>query len=395
MNLIYGTYNPSKLESMIKMLDGLNISIASLETLDMDLKKAEETGKDPLANATQKAIFYFKQIKKPIFSCDSGLYFEGVDESDQPGVLIKRIHGNNLTYREMLNYYSNLAGRYGGRLTAYYKNAICLVIDENNIYKYDGEDICSEKFYIVDKPHVKYREGFPLDSISVEIESMKYYYDLEGSKSESLGFIDGFRNFFIRSLKNYLNINSSDKSICLETERLRLRDHKMEDLDTHHRLFSDKESMHYLEDIMTNSIEESRENLLAAIDDINNPKRTKYFLRMEDRNTKEHIGEIGYTVTDFTPVGKLVHLGYFTYPKYWNKGYTTEALKEIMRFAFEDNEVFRITTGCIKENIGSERVMEKCGMLKEAEYKMMEWHDGRMKDRVSYRILKDEWRTNL
>ena len=25
MNLLYGTYNPSKLESMIKMLDGLNL----------------------------------------------------------------------------------------------------------------------------------------------------------------------------------------------------------------------------------------------------------------------------------------------------------------------------------------------------------------------------------
>ncbi|MBZ9623770.1 hypothetical protein G9F71_013030 [Clostridium sp. FP2] len=208
MNLIYGTYNPSKLESMIKMLDGLNISITDLGTLGMELKEAEETGKNPLSNATQKALAYFEQIKQPIFSYDTGLYFEGVDEKDQPGVLIKRIHGNNLTYIEMLSYYSNLATRYGGKLIAYYKNSICLVMDENNIYKYDGEDIYSEKFYIVDKPHKKYREGFPLDSLSVEMESMKYYYDLEGSKSENLGVISGFKNFFIKSLYDYLNTNS-------------------------------------------------------------------------------------------------------------------------------------------------------------------------------------------
>jgi len=204
MNLIYGTHNPSKLKSMIKMLHGLNLSITGLGALDMELKEAEETGKDPLTNAIQKATSYFEQIKQPIFSCDSGLYFEGVDEKDQPGVLIKRIHGNNLTYREMLDYYSNLAARYGGKLIAHYKNSICLVMNKNNIYKYDGEDIYSERFYIVDKPHKQYREGFPLDSLSVELESMKYYYDLEGTKSENLGVIYGFRNFFIRSLNDYL-----------------------------------------------------------------------------------------------------------------------------------------------------------------------------------------------
>lgn len=203
MNLIYGTNNPSKLESMIKALDGLDICITGLRTLEMEIKDAEETGKDPLSNAAQKAMFYYKQIGQPVFSCDSGLYFEGVDEGDQPGVLIKRIHGNNLTYREMLSYYSNLAVKYGGKLVAYYKNSICLVMDENNIYRYDGEDIHSEKFYIVDKPHHKYREGFPLDSLSVEMKSMKYYYDLENSESESLGVIHGFRNFFIRSINDY------------------------------------------------------------------------------------------------------------------------------------------------------------------------------------------------
>jgi XTP/dITP diphosphohydrolase len=208
MNLIYGTYNPSKLESMIKMLDGLNLCITGLETLHMEINEVQETGKDPLSNATQKAMSYFEQIKQPLFSCDSGLYFEGVDEKDQPGVLIKRIHGNNLTYSEMLSYYSNLATSYGGKLIAYYKNSICLVIDENNIYKYDGEDINSEKFYIVNKPHEKYRDGFPLDSLSVEIASMKYYYDLEGNNSESLGVIQGFRNFFIRSINDYLDTNS-------------------------------------------------------------------------------------------------------------------------------------------------------------------------------------------
>ncbi len=204
MNLIYGTSNPSKLESMIKALEGLNLSITGLQELGMKIEDAEETGKDPLSNAEQKALFYFKQIKQPVFSCDSGLYFEGVNEEDQPGVLIRRINGKAMSDMEMIIYYSNLAAKYGGKLTAYYKNSICLVMDENSIYKYDGEDIHSEKFHMVDKPHPNYREGFPLDSLSVEIESMKYYYDLDNTEGESLGVIHGFRNFFIRSIKSYM-----------------------------------------------------------------------------------------------------------------------------------------------------------------------------------------------
>ena len=68
--------------------------------------------------------------------------------------------------------------------------------------------------------------------------------------------------------------------------------------------------------------------------------------------------------------------------------------EEIIRFAFEDNYVFRISTGCIKDNLGSKKVMQKCGLIKEAELKMNEWHDGRMKDRVLYRLLKNEWVIN-
>jgi ribosomal-protein-alanine N-acetyltransferase len=69
----------------------------------------------------------------------------------------------------------------------------------------------------------------------------------------------------------------------------------------------------------------------------------------------------------------------------------TEAFREVIRFAFEDDGVYRISTGCLSENRASERVMQKCGLIKEADYKSFVWHDGRMKDRVEYRMLRDEW----
>ena len=45
-----------------------------------------------------------------------------------------------------------------------------------------------------------------------------------------------------------------------------------------------------------------------------------------------------------------------------------------------------------KRDIGSERVMQKCGLIKEAEHIDYEWHDGKMKTRLEYRLLKREWK---
>ena len=45
----------------------------------------------------------------------------------------------------------------------------------------------------------------------------------------------------------------------------------------------------------------------------------------------------------------------------------------------------------LSENIGSERVMQKSGLIKEAEHIDYEWHDDRMKTRLEYRLLRREW----
>lgn len=184
MQLIYGTKNPSKLETMQKRLSGLGIDLIGLDTVARNLEEPDEAGKSPADNARIKALSYYHQLKRPVMSHDSGLYFEEVEENDQPGVFIKRIHGQDLEYSELVGYYSQLATKYGGRLTAHYKNAICLVLDENRVYTIDGKALESEAFYIVDTPHANYKDGFPLDSLSVEMTSNKYYYDCENMEEK-------------------------------------------------------------------------------------------------------------------------------------------------------------------------------------------------------------------
>ena len=179
--------------------------------------------------------------------------------------------------------------------------------------------------------------------------------------------------------------------IRFETERLILRDFTMDDLPDYYRLKTDDATMYYMQDIKLDSLDAAKEELSGLMSDMAGEDRKFYFLHMELKDTHEQVGSIGYTVLSHTPVGKIVQLGYFTYPKFWGNGYTSEAVKRVLKFAFEEDNVYRVSTGCLAENRGSERVMQKNGMIKEAELIDHQWHDGKLKTRLEYRLLKDEW----
>ena len=178
---------------------------------------------------------------------------------------------------------------------------------------------------------------------------------------------------------------------ALTTDRLILREYNDADIDDYFRLKSDKETMYYLQDIQLFSQEEANADFANILADMKCEDRKFYFFHIELKETHEQVGSVGYTVVDNTPRGKIVHAGYFIYPKFWSEGYVTEAFKKVLEYAFTENDVYRVTTGCLAENIGSEKVMIKCGLIKEAEHLDWEWHDGKMKTRLEYRLLKNEW----
>lgn len=195
MKLLYGTGNPAKLSSMKKKLKKIEIELIGLKDLDCEIPDVPETGRTPLENARQKALAYYHAFHIPVFSCDSGLYFEGIPDDIQPGVHVRTIAGKCLTDEEMIAYYSDLVRRYGD-LTARYKNAICFVLDKEHIFEAMEPSMESETFIITDQPHPVLKEGFPLDSLSIDIKSGKYFHDLSHETLDSMAVEDGFLKFF-------------------------------------------------------------------------------------------------------------------------------------------------------------------------------------------------------
>ena len=179
--IYYGTNNVAKVNHMKEIFKNTGISIIGINELNGIDHNIDENGKDPLDNARIKAKHYYFQINKPVFSIDSGLFFENVEFDDQPGTFVRRVKGKYLNDKDMIEYYSNLANKYGGEVIGYYKNAICIIVDDETIVENGSEAINSDKFILTSIPHKKLVEGWPLDSLSKEIKTGKYCYDIEST----------------------------------------------------------------------------------------------------------------------------------------------------------------------------------------------------------------------
>jgi ribosomal-protein-alanine N-acetyltransferase len=176
--------------------------------------------------------------------------------------------------------------------------------------------------------------------------------------------------------------------IRLETERLVIRDHALEDLHELYSLLSDPKVMHFIPDLQVVDLEGARANLGVALEEAARPDRGKFFFAIVEKSSGAYVGEIGFTVLEAAPAGSVVELGYFILERFWGKGLVTEAAHRVVRFAFECCGVERIHIGCCQANVGSERVMIKLGATKVREYEDASRSPTGAAMRVDYQILR-------
>lgn len=83
-------------------------------------------------------------------------------------------------------------------------------------------------------------------------------------------------------------------------------------------------------------------------------------------------------------------LGYWIGRPFWNEGYATEAARRIVRYAFDDLGLNRISSRHLVRNPASGRVMQKIGMRHEGTLRedTVKW--GRFEDLEMYGLLRSE-----
>ena len=108
--------------------------------------------------------------------------------------------------------------------------------------------------------------------------------------------------------------------------------------------------------------------------------------------TKKESGELVGTVSIMGIVeGHQGELGYWVGVPYWNRGYCTEAAREIIRYGFMERGLLRIHARHLSRNPSSGRVMEKLGLIHEGTRRqhILKWDV--FEDIELRGILKDEW----
>jgi [ribosomal protein S5]-alanine N-acetyltransferase len=70
----------------------------------------------------------------------------------------------------------------------------------------------------------------------------------------------------------------------------------------------------------------------------------------------------GWAGLQFLPELNETEVGFLLDPRWWGKGYATEAARASLKFAFEHTPLDHIIALVHPENSASRRVIEKCGM---------------------------------
>lgn len=91
--------------------------------------------------------------------------------------------------------------------------------------------------------------------------------------------------------------------------------------------------------------------------------------------------------------GTQAELGWVLDPSHSGHGYASEAVGELVRYAFEDLALRRVVATAFLANDASVRLMERVGMRRELHAVRDSLHrSGRWLDSVGYALLDDEWR---
>lgn len=184
--VLVGTTNPSKVHRFKGLLSEYDVELLTLRDLGI-VEEPQELGSTPEENAIIKAKFYGRYFDSVICN-DSGLYFDelGIRDPKQPGLRIRTPQGKRLDDEEMISYYSSLVHSLGGRVLAYYWDGIAIYSHGEIVSFIEDKEVTKQSaFYMVDKVSENRHPGWPLDSLSLNRNTLTYFVDKGNHKYDT------------------------------------------------------------------------------------------------------------------------------------------------------------------------------------------------------------------
>jgi RimJ/RimL family protein N-acetyltransferase len=172
----------------------------------------------------------------------------------------------------------------------------------------------------------------------------------------------------------------------LSGERVRLRPPTELDLPLFVRWFNDSEVSYWLSlsEVPEVTLEWEREWYEETRGD---PAKVVWCIESEEG---QPIGNLGLQAIDETH-GRAT-LGIAICEKaFWSRGYGTEAIRQVLRYAFAELGLRRVDLQVDEDNLRAIRCYEKCGFVREGLLRAYRLRRGQPVDLVAMAILREDW----
>jgi ribosomal-protein-alanine N-acetyltransferase len=169
----------------------------------------------------------------------------------------------------------------------------------------------------------------------------------------------------------------------LETERLSLRRADKNDASPILELRSNVETMKYIPRPLLKSTEDALEHIAMIDAKIENSEGINWAITL--KNDSKLIGIIGFY--RIKPEHFRAEIGYMLLPTFSGNGIISEAINEVVNYGFNEMHLHSVEGIIDPNNLGSAKVLQKNGFIKEAHLKENEFYEGRFLDTVIYSRL--------
>jgi ribosomal-protein-alanine N-acetyltransferase len=142
----------------------------------------------------------------------------------------------------------------------------------------------------------------------------------------------------------------------LETERLYLREFRVDDAEDMFNLNSDFEVIQYTGDVAFKTIQDAK----ILIENYDHYQKYGFGRwAVIEKETEEFLGWCGLK---YSEEKDEYDIGYRFFKKHWNKGFASESSLACLEFGFSKFKMKKIVGRVMLENIASIKVLEKIGL---------------------------------
>ncbi len=172
----------------------------------------------------------------------------------------------------------------------------------------------------------------------------------------------------------------------LETERLKLVQVTKDHIESFYEIMSRDEITKYYGMDSLKSIEEASRIIESFERTFNNNRGIRWGIVTKDKG--EFIGTLG--LNNLNKWSKKAEIGFELHPSYWKKGYTSEAVKEIIRYSFDEIGLYRMGAVTYPQNSPSILLLKKLGFSEEGKLRGYLYQGNQSHDALIFSLLQPE-----